>query len=111
MCYVAVPSVGLSRATDPDGDAGSDLGGWDEYDPALTPDVAMGRLNDEFEAALGGRSAIRWEVGFSFLLCFHVVGQVGSSAESLPGSDLCAREFPREQRFAAPSRAVRILAF
>ena len=59
MCYVAVPSVGVSRATDPDGDAGSDLGGWDEYDPALTPDAAMGRLNDEFEAALGGRSAIR----------------------------------------------------
>lgn len=59
VCYVAVPSVGVSRATDPDGDAGSDLGGWDEYDPALTPDAAMGRLNDEFEAALGGRSAIR----------------------------------------------------
>jgi hypothetical protein len=60
---------------------------------------------------LYGKKKIRWEVGFSLLLCFHVVGQVGSSAESLPGSDLCAREFPREQRFAAPSRAVRILAF
>jgi hypothetical protein len=59
----------------------------------------------------GNKKKIRWEVGFSFLLCSHVVGhQVGSWAESLPGSAPCSREFPRERRFAAPTRAVRFLA-
>ena len=49
----------MSRATDHDDSAGNDDDAWDEYDPALTPDHDMGRLNDEFAAALGGRSAIR----------------------------------------------------
>ena len=50
--------VDVSRATDHDS-ATTDDDDWGEYDPALTPNDDMGRLNDEFEAALGGRSAIR----------------------------------------------------